>query len=366
MKLTLFFTDGVSLQTWDSVGMFDREVAIYKKLQQRGLEIEFVTYGDSGDQKIVKRLPNVELRSNKFKLPQSLYKASLTIFPPSGQVFKSNQLPGAEVALKAARNVGAKFVARCGYLPSLMDEARYGKSSTQATAARAHEQHVFSAADRAVVTTQFAADYLNDEYGIRSQDIRVIPNYVETERFKPIERSKNDAFRIVTVGRLDYQKNLSALIEAVAPLDLELVIVGSGPDMDKLVHQAKGTKANIEFMGNVPNQELPELLNKFDAFVLPSFYEGHPKALLEAMSCGLPVIGTDVQGIREVIQDTKTGLLCATDPSAIREAIEKLQKDAPLRQKQGAVARSYVVENFALDRVVDMEFGLLNELANKK
>src|SRR3546814_4813955 len=87
----------------------------------------------------------------------------------------------------------------------------------------------------------------------------------------------------------------------------------------------RGVKARLH--GNLPHQNLPEMINAGRIFVLPSSYEGHPKTLLEAMACGAAVIGTDVPGIREVIEDGRTGLLCAPTAAALRDAIERLLSD---------------------------------------
>src|SRR3546814_4760578 len=85
----------------------------------------------------------------------------------------------------------------------------------------------------------------------------------------------------------------------------------------------RGVKARLH--GNLPHQNLPEMINAGRIFVLPSSYEGHPKTLLEAMACGAAVIGTDVPGIREVIEDGRTGLLCAPTAARSEEHTSELQ-----------------------------------------
>lgn len=366
MKLNLFFTEGVSLQTWNEVGMLDRELAIYKALQKRGVEVGFVTYGDKRDLQFEARLPGIALRVNEQGLPIPKYKRALQKAPPTGNVFKSNQVAGADTALAAARQAKAKFVARCGYLLAEFQEQRYGAKSGEAKAGRDLEREVFGGADAVVVTTEAMASSVKERYSIANTQIRVIPNYVETDRFAPSKREPNQKLRVGFVGRLDKQKNLFAFVEAVAPLDVEVWLIGYGPQRAELEEKTQGSRAVFRFVGNVPNAELPGLLNSCDIFVLPSLYEGHPKALLEAMACGLPVIGTRVAGTRELIDDGENGLLCETDAGSIRAAINQLINDAALRGKLGKTARSFIEEKFALDRVVELEMSLLNELVAQK
>src|SRR3546814_17832635 len=97
------------------------------------------------------------------------------------------------------------------------------------------------------------------------------------------------------------------------------------------------------------------MINAGRIFVLPSSYEGHPKTLLEAMACGAAVIGTDVPGIREVIEDGRTGLLCAPTAAALRDAIERLLSDEPLRRRLGGNARQQIQMTESLARVAQLQ-----------
>jgi glycosyltransferase involved in cell wall biosynthesis len=165
------------------------------------------------------------------------------------------------------------------------------------------------------------------------------------------------------VGRLSREKNLIALVEAVAGLSVSLLLVGNGPQSQELAELSLQLNVPMNLAGNIPNHDLPALLNDADAFVLPSLYEGHPKALLEAMACGLPVIGSDVSGIRELIQHGENGLLCPPTAVGIREALEVLMADAALRSRLGKNARKFAVENFSLQKIVELEWTVLRELA---
>ena len=371
MDLTLFFTWGVSLGTWDDAGMLEREVAIYGKLVEKGATVSFVTYGGGGETDYAGRLPDIRVLSNRWHLPLKLYARLIPRLHAQDlrrtDVVKSNQVAGAETALAAARRFGKKFIARCGYLPSEFARHSHGQGSKEVTAARTLERRVFTGADRVVVTTEAMRRIVLDEYGIDGERVRVIPNYVDTDLFRPA-RERPAGKRICFIGRLVEQKNLFALVEALEGLDVELVIIGDGHLRRPLEEEARRRGLSATFLGSRPHAELAEILNGSLMFVLPSHYEGHPKVLLEAMSCGLPVVGADVPGICEVVRHMENGYLCDPRPESIRRAVTALLGDPALRGRLGNEARRFVVENCSLDRIVEEERvlieGLLGELAH--
>ena len=364
VELVLFFTRGVSLRIWDETGILARETALYQRLQQHKIRVRFVTYGNNGETAFASRIPGIQILRNNWNLPPAWYQKKLGLFPPNGNVFKSNQVDGAQVGLAAARRRGARFLARCGYLLSQVQERTHGKDSAEARSARQLEKEVFTAADRVSVTTKAMAESITDDYHITAGKLSIVPNYVEVDRFHSIPREPNERPRIGYVGRLAWEKNLLPLVDAVTGLDAELWLVGEGPLKDELEARAAGNKVEAHFVGRLSNVAVPEFLNSCDLFILPSLYEGHPKALLEAMACGLPVIGTRVPGIRELIADGDTGLLCEPDAGSIRQAVARALGDPALRAQLGQAARQYVEQNFALDRIVDLEMAILNELVS--
>lgn len=363
MNLALFFTQGVSLKTWSTVGMLDRELALYRQLQARGVGIEFVTYGGAEDLAYTESIPGLKVHANVGGLNLGAYERKLLSQPMQADVIKSNQVAGADIALDVARKSRSKFVARCGYLLAEFQERRYGERSREAKAARKLEEKVFRGADWVTVTTHKMAEAVAERYKVLPEKIGVIPNYVETDRFRPQPHVAGDKLRIGFVGRLDTQKNLHNLITALVDIDVEVWLIGYGPLKEELERFAEGTVAQFKFIGNVPNHQLPDMLSQCDLFVMPSLYEGHPKALLEAMACGLPVLGTRVAGIQEIITDGENGLLCETHAVSIREGVQRLMADSALRQRLGLAARQYIEAHFALDRIVELEMNLLQRLA---
>jgi glycosyltransferase involved in cell wall biosynthesis len=328
--------------------------------------VTFVTYGGSRDRELSLKLNGIGVSCNRWGLPQRLYVGMLPwLFKRQWEkstVLKSVQVWGSEVALGISRRFGKKFVARCGYLLSDFVIQQKGEDSNHARESMRLEKCVFTDADRVVVTTERMSQTIRERYGIVSEKIRIIPNFVDTDRFRPPPRPASQG-PICFVGRLERQKNLSALLQAVSDMDVELQIIGDGSLRSELEAKTANVQARVKFMGNVPQERLPGLLGRASLFVLPSFIEGHPKALLEAMSCGLPCIGTDVPGTSELIRHGETGYLCGLRPEEIRDAIATVIEDRSLGQRLGRNAREAIERSFSLVRVVGLETEMLEELA---
>ncbi len=370
LHMSTFLTTGTSLHTWSGIGLFDRELAQHRALRPHLRRLTLVSYGDRRDLDYREELGDVDLFCNRWGVHRRLYRTLLPWIYPLGlrgpAVVRSTQVQGAELALRVARFRHLPFIARCGYLYSDFVARQRGPDSAKARTVHRLEGRVFRSADRVVVTTDAMRDTAVYDHGVAESRVRVIPNYVQTDLFRPDPASTANSQRICFVGRLAPQKNISALLEAATGLDVELVIIGSGPLEAALKEQAKTLGLTVRFMGNVPHRELPDVMNSCGMFVLPSHYEGHPKTLIEAMACEMPVIGADSPGIREIVRDGDNGALCGTGPDQLREAIERVMTGEDLRRRLGPAARKYVVDNFSLERVVDLELAMLEELINEK
>lgn len=367
ISLLLFFTQGVSLKTWEEVGMLDREIAIYQKMEQLDVSVQFFTYGDARDREIAKNIKKIDVHFNRFGWPQNIYSrlAPFTLKIPENGIVKSNQVLGADIALKYAKRKGAHFIARCGYLLSDFEMRRHGIGSEEYLAAFELEKTVFQAADAVVVTTPKMKRAIDELYGIAAHKVEVIPNYVRSDLFSPGKTKRSRKNRIGFVGRLDSQKNPQMFLQAIKDLDAEIEIIGDGPLRGQLEEIASEGAASISFLGNIAHSELPEYLQQWDVFVMPSLYEGHPKALLEAMSCGLAVVGSKVSGIKELISDEENGLLVELSVESIRDSIIRLMEDQDLRAKLGKSARETILEKFSLERIVEQEYSLYKKILGR-
>jgi len=214
---------------------------------------------------------------------------------------------------------------------------------------------------------------LLQKMGAHENKIKVVLNGIDVETFSPV--ADNTLIKkklnlqgpiILTAARLIPLKGIDYLIKTV-PFVLErfpkatLLIVGDGPERTKLMKlaQSLGLNDSVFIIGDVAHDEMKYFLASADIFVLPSFFETIPNALLEAMSMGKPVIASNVGGLAEVIKDRETGILVPPgDTAAIKEAIMEILSNKDLAEFLGANARSFVTKNHAwkdfVSRIVDL------------
>lgn len=175
--------------------------------------------------------------------------------------------------------------------------------------------------------------------------IEVVSNGVDLHLFRKRKR-KRKKFRILYVGRVSYEKNIDIVLKAVSIFskrcqDFEFLVVGSGPDNKKLELLGKelGIGRYTNFIGAVNNRKLPYIYSSSDIFVTASTIETEGIVLLEAMACGLPVIGVDARAVPEIVKDNFNGItVMRGDYKAMSKAILKLHDDAKLRKKMGSNA----------------------------
>jgi glycosyltransferase involved in cell wall biosynthesis len=283
-------------------------------------------------------------------------------------VLKTNQIPGSEIPIWFKKHFGKKLIVRCGYLHSyfIKNQSRDQRAINDAIQL---EGKAFSCADMGIVTSSWQRDIVIKQYNIEPAKIKVIPNYVITDVFKPHPEIQKK-YDLIFVGRSGSQKNLSNLLKAIQYLrtkdkNISLLMVGGCCKNNEIKEIVNQYRVNVTFKGNISNFELPYVLNQAKVFILPSYYEGHPKTLLEAMSCGLPCVGTDVVGIKEDIQHMETGYLCKTDYKSIANAIETVLSDDLLQKKIGENARKYILKKYSIDKILKMELEVIREVVAK-
>lgn len=182
---------------------------------------------------------------------------------------------------------------------------------------------------------------------------------VDTERFIPAVKSKENAIcQLLCVGRLTPAKGQAILLESVAQLKqqgitVHLTLVGMGPDEQSLKNYAESLDivAQVTFTGAVDQDHILAYYNLADMFVLPSFAEGLPVVLMEAMAMEIPCITTTITGIPELIQQGQNSLLVpASDCEGLTQAIKQLAENPALRQQLGTAGRLKVLSDYELSK----------------
>jgi glycosyltransferase involved in cell wall biosynthesis len=196
---------------------------------------------------------------------------------------------------------------------------------------------VYRFASGIIAQTNIAASIIQKKTG--AKNIKVIPNPVHVINTDISLKKK----QIVTVGRLSREKGHIILIRAFAAMeqnDWYLHIVGDGKERPSLENEVRkfGIQERVIFHGQIKN--FHQILGESSIFVLPSFYEGFPNALLEAMSVPLACISSDcIAGPGDIIQNGKNGILVATgDVNKLIEALNLLTTDSILREQLASEA----------------------------
>ena len=206
------------------------------------------------------------------------------------------------------------------------------------------------------------------EAGMRPEQLWDIVNGVDLNYFKPVEADERTGLRqslnlpngplVVFTGRLVREKGVDVLINAWPQVqqqvpDAHLILVGEGDKRVELEAQVQkhALNANVHFLGGC--DDVTPYLQTADAFVLPSYAEGLPVALLEAMACGLPCVATAVGGTTQLIKDGVTGRsVGAGDAAALASGIVEALT-TPAAHKWGVQARQLIAEGYSLDAVAE-------------
>ncbi|OGM92030.1 MAG: hypothetical protein A3J09_02860 [Candidatus Zambryskibacteria bacterium RIFCSPLOWO2_02_FULL_51_21] len=196
----------------------------------------------------------------------------------------------------------------------------------------------------------------------------VIPNGVDVEKFlNPKSKILNpDEVTLITTSRLVEKNGVGDIIEAMKflPESMKLRIIGIGPLEKNLKAKVRDLKLEnrIDFLGIVPNSEIPKHLHEADIFIRPSLSEGQGISFIEAMAAGLPVIATPVGGIPDFLKDAETGLFVESkNPRQIAFQIQKLISNRVLHDKIVINAKRMVSEKYDWDLIAnDMRSKVFN------
>ncbi|HPW39836.1 MAG TPA: glycosyltransferase family 4 protein, partial [bacterium] len=235
-------------------------------------------------------------------------------------------------------------------------------------------------ADRIQAISNFLAERAK-KLGAKNK-IEVMPNGITISNFKfhppwvtdksPIQNSK----KIITASRLVKKNGIKYLIQAFqllvtdCSLPVTLTIIGDGPLRPRLEKLAKDLKIDqrVEFVGNIPNQQVYEHLSQADIFCRPSLSEGLGNAFLEAMAVKVPTVATPVGGIPDFLKDGETGWFCKVkDPASIAEKINYILNPTNKEEAERVIENAYnlVMKKYNWNDIARNIKGIFSELINQ-
>ena len=210
------------------------------------------------------------------------------------------------------------------------------------------------------------------------KSIEIIPNFVDTDRFKPGENEcSRDMFAnpdqkiIMHMSNYRPLKNAPHVVEIFniiqQKIPAKLILVGDGPDTGDIMNQVRelGLSVRVIFLGN--QDRVHTILPLADVFLLPSANESFGLAALEALSCGVPVVGSIVGGVPELVIDGENGYLRPIgDIEAMAESSMNILTDDRLREKLSTNARSMVLEKYKIDDIIDRYLAFYRKVLDAK
>ncbi len=389
-KLGLVFTDGVSLEQWVDQGLFSREKQIYEEhLKQNHFDkIVWFTYGVNDqyirnelvqngelDEKILV-IPMPKLFDNKVLKP--LYSYLIPYIHRNEckelDIIKTNQMAGAWTAAIIHKKYGIPFLLRTGYTYSVflsrMLEGEHHilkkiKLKWKISKYKRIEQILYAQCDLATVSSSHDKKYICQNYKVEKYKVEIVRNYIDCNKFRK-DINIRPYERFVFVGRLSEQKNLYNTIKGIAEAGYGLDVFGRGVQEKNLREYVEINNYDVNFMGVIENNRVPEILNNYKYYILASEYEGMPKTLLEAMACGLVCIGTNVEGINEIIKDKTTGYLSrSTNWEDIRNKIEEVQHEKNIEMVRKN-AQDVIKKQYSLNVIVNLEWKYIKKIISRE
>lgn len=368
MHLALIFTEGVSLKEWKRSGLILRDSLLYERLCERGHRVTFVTYGKPDDARHLPPGSRIEVLSMPRGMRRSTYGRLIPFLHYSrlrdAEIIKSHQLRGGRYAAWTARVLRKPLVARCGYIPSVFRRDE-GAPEDVVRKAENEERLTLGRAKLVFVPGESESKLIQAKYGVDPGRIRLMPNWVDTDSFRPAEGPIPGPRRVCFIARFVEQKQPLRVIEAMAGIpDTELLMIGGGEQEARVRERIERLGLRAKLIGRLANEELPAYLKSSRVYVLPTLFEGgSPKTVLEAMACGLPVISTNSFGVDDAFEGGVHGLKVSPhDTNGLRHAILRLLGNPGEAAAMGARGREHVVANYSIGRAVDREIEAYEEL----
>ena len=364
MLIALFFTYNYSLKTWSDSGILLKELEIYEMLNRKhGIKFKFITYGYKDEESYIKKFDFIEIipiyeyiSKSKFKLINYI-KSFLIPFKIKSlladvTLFKQHQLLGSWVSILSKFINKKPLIIRTGYDMFLF--SIYEKKSM-----RIKFLYYFLT----LLSLRFANLYTiastSDSNKLRKyfkySKVKIRRNWIkEVKNIKNLNKRHSD--RVLSVGRLEKQKNYSYLIDSLSNSKYSIDIVGKGSLKESLKKESGEKNVKLKLLDPIENESLLEVYQDYKYFILTSFYEGNPKALIEAMSSGCIVLASNIENNSEIIDNYINGILVGEGLDSISNALDWLDENPDKASQISTNATNFIHENYLLSDLVEKEY----------
>ncbi len=274
---------------------------------------------------------------------------------PPGALIKLAQMliqkrPHILYTLTVAPNIWGRLLGRMARVPLVVSSCRNPPPLKQ------YEGLLCPLSTLIIANSRYLGKFLMKRYGIRREGIEVIPNGVDTQWYRPAPEKKTPRPTILYAGRLVDRKDPLTLVKGFSLALKEipgarLEIVGNGPLKEKLstLIRQRGLSQNV-FLIQGTRDILPHLQRAW-IFAMTPTREASPNAILEAMSCALPVVATRVGGIPELVGNDRTGVLIRPEsPEGLARALVDLMRNSPKGEMMGQKGRAFVLSNHSIEK----------------
>lgn len=374
MNILYFFTYGYSLKTWNESGQLNRELKHFEKLHEENNKIKFtlITYGIKDDLNLLDRdfidiIPIYQYsKKSKYKIFDLIN--SLFLFKKINRAIENkptlviqNQLLGCWVSFIFKRKLKIPLVIRTGYDMyefSIKEKKKYFKRIlykylTLFGLLNSDMYTVTSKCDLEFLSLNFNEKYI--------KKIKIRKNWVDFEDVSYGIDKSYELNKLVSVGRLESQKNYPLIFKALEGTDFELDIFGEGSLKEELNLLSKDLNIKVNFMGILNNEKLLLELRKYQYYLTASTYEGNPKSVLEAMLSGCVVIASNVKNHKEFLDSSNSFLFENDNLEDLKNTLNKIKNKPDIKEIQKN-SISTLKKEYSLQNLVELELKDFYEL----
>ena len=374
MEIIYFLTYGYSLKTWSDSGQLAREMRHFEALKSENEKIKFkiFSYGEDNDFEYIEK-DFIEVVSVYKYIKKSNYK--IVNFIKSffikkilrdvdlnkSELIIQNQLLGSWVSYLFKKNLNIPLIIRTGY-DMFEFSINENKNISKKLFFKYLTKKSLDKCDLYTVTSLCDKDFLLKNFSnMYSSKIKIRSNWVDSKENIQVN-NKNIVNNIVSVGRIEEQKNYELIIRSLQGTNFELDIFGEGSLKKDLVNLAKELNVNINFLGIVNNEILVQKLQHYKFYISSSKFEGNPKSVLEAMSAGCIVIASKIKNHLEFL-NIDNSILFDQNIKSLKETIMNLDKISQRREDDLISNSLETIKNrYNLNDLVKKEIKDINNL----